>query len=85
MRSARPKPDPIPGRTVDQAIGGSIFAGIRLVFSSSYLIGVCFLILFYTTLATFLYFQQAQLVRDTLTIQPAGPLFLLPWILPLTF
>jgi AAA family ATP:ADP antiporter len=49
----------------DEAIGGSIFAGIRLVFSSSYLIGVCFLILFYTTLATFLYFQQAQLVRDT--------------------
>ncbi len=48
----------------DQVIGGSIFAGIRLVFSSSYLIGVCFLILFYTTLATFLYFQQAQLVRD---------------------
>jgi AAA family ATP:ADP antiporter len=48
----------------DQAIGGSIFAGIRLVFSSSYLIGVCFLILIYTTLATFLYFQQAQLVRD---------------------
>jgi AAA family ATP:ADP antiporter len=50
--------------TRDQAIGGSIFAGIRLVFSSSYLIGICFLILFYTTLATFLYFQQAQLVRD---------------------
>lgn len=49
----------------DEAIGGSIFAGIRLVFSSSYLIGVCFLILFYTTLATFLYFQQAQLVRDS--------------------
>ena len=48
----------------DKAIGGSIFAGIRLVFSSSYLMGVCFLILFYTTLATFLYFQQAQLVRD---------------------
>lgn len=49
----------------DQAIGGSIFAGIRLVFSSSYLTGICFLILLYTTLATFLYFQQAQIVRDS--------------------
>ena len=48
----------------DQAIGGSIFAGIRLVFSSSYLTGICLLILLYTTLATFLYFQQAQIVRD---------------------
>ncbi len=54
---------PVSGR--DQAIGGSIFAGIRLVFSSSYLTGICFLILLYTTLATFLYFQQAQIVRDT--------------------
>ncbi len=49
----------------EQAIGGTIFAGIRLVFSSSYLTGICFLILLYTTLATFLYFQQAQIVRDT--------------------
>ena len=49
----------------DQAIGGSILAGIRLVFSSSYLAGICFLILLYTTLATFLYFQQAQIIRDS--------------------
>jgi len=49
----------------DRAIGGSIFAGIRLVFSSSYLTGICFLILLYATLATFLYFQQAQIVRDS--------------------
>jgi AAA family ATP:ADP antiporter len=49
----------------DQAIGGSIFAGIRLVFRSSYLTGICFLIILYTTLATFLYFQQAQIVRDS--------------------
>jgi len=49
----------------EQAIGGSIFAGIRLVFSSPYLTGICFLILLYTTLATFLYFQQAQIIRDS--------------------
>ena len=49
----------------DQAIGGGILAGIRLVFSSSYLAGICLLILLYTTLATFLYLQQAQIVRDS--------------------
>ncbi|MBW2430694.1 MAG: MFS transporter [Deltaproteobacteria bacterium] len=53
------------GSGKNQAIGGSIFAGIRLVFSSSYLAGICLLILLYTTLATFLYFQQAQIVRDS--------------------
>jgi AAA family ATP:ADP antiporter len=49
----------------DQTIGGSIFAGIRLVFGSSYLTGICFLMLLFTTLATFLYFQQAQIIRDS--------------------
>jgi len=49
----------------DQAIGGGILAGIRRVFTSSYLAGICMLILLYTTLATFLYFQQAQIVRDS--------------------
>jgi AAA family ATP:ADP antiporter len=59
-------PHPIKrGSDKEQAIGGSIFAGIRLVFSSSYLTGICFLILLYTTLATFLYFQQAQIIRDS--------------------
>jgi AAA family ATP:ADP antiporter len=53
------------GSGKNQAIGGSIFAGIRLVFSSSYLAGICLLILLYTTLATFLYFHQAQVVRDS--------------------
>lgn len=48
-----------------QTIGGSIFAGIRLVFGSSYLIGICFLMLLFSTLATFLYFQQAQIIRDS--------------------
>ena len=53
------KPEP------DQSMGGSIFAGIRLILQSPYLIGICFLIILYTTLATFLYFQQAQIIRDS--------------------
>jgi len=60
------QPDRVkPDAGQEQAIGGSIFAGIRLVFSSSYLTGICFLILLYTTLSTFLYFQQAQIIRDS--------------------
>ena len=49
----------------DRPIGGGILAGIRLVFSSSYLAGICLLILLYTTLSTFLYFQQAHIIRST--------------------
>lgn len=47
----------------DQVISGSIWSGIKLVFASSYLLGVCILILLYTTLATFLYFQQAEIIE----------------------
>lgn len=52
-----------PGR--DVALGGSILAGIRLIARSPYLAGICLLMLLFTTLATFLYFQQAQIVRDS--------------------
>jgi AAA family ATP:ADP antiporter len=49
----------------DAALGGSILAGIRLIIRSRYLVGICLLMLLFTTLATFLYFQQAQIVRDS--------------------
>lgn len=45
-------------------IGGSIWAGIRFVVRSSYLLGICLLMLLFTALATFLYFMQAQIIRD---------------------
>ncbi|MGD2055945.1 MAG: MFS transporter, partial [Gammaproteobacteria bacterium] len=50
------KPQSGPG---EQAIGGRVFAGIRLVLQSPYLLGICLLMLLFTTLATFLYFEQA--------------------------
>jgi AAA family ATP:ADP antiporter len=53
-----------PSRDVEQAMGGGLFAGIRLVLGSPYLLGICLLMLLFTTLATFLYFQQAQIIRD---------------------
>ena len=46
------------------AMGGNLFAGIQLVVRSPYLLGICVLMLLFTTLATFLYFQQAQIIRD---------------------
>lgn len=45
-------------------IGGSIWAGVKTVFQSPYLLGICLLMLLFTTLATFLYFMQAQIIRD---------------------
>jgi AAA family ATP:ADP antiporter len=48
-----------------RAIGGQVLAGVQLVLRSPYLLGICLLMLLLTTLATFLYFQQAQIVRDS--------------------
>ncbi len=45
-------------------LGGSILAGVRLVWHSPYLIGICMLMLLFTTLATFLYFQQAHIIQN---------------------
>ncbi|MCB2216101.1 MAG: hypothetical protein KQH59_08535 [Desulfobulbaceae bacterium] len=47
-----------------EPLGGSILAGVRLVWQSPYLMGICGLMLLFTTLATFLYFQQAHILRD---------------------
>ena len=52
------------GISEPEAMGGGIFAGVKLIFQSPYLLGICVLILLYTTLATFLYFQQAEIIRD---------------------
>ena len=48
----------------DQAMGGGILAAFQLVLKSPYLIGICLLMLLFTTLATFLYFQQAHIIQD---------------------
>ena len=49
----------------NRPLGGSVLAGIRLVFSSPYLFSIAILMLLFTTLSTFLYFQQAQIIRDS--------------------
>lgn len=52
------------GDPQEAALGGGILDGISLIARSRYLLGICLLILLYATLSTFLYFQQAQIVRD---------------------
>jgi ATP:ADP antiporter, AAA family len=48
----------------DQAIGGSMWAGLRLAISSPYLLGICCYLFFLTTSATFLYLEQTKLIGE---------------------
>ncbi|MEW8585755.1 MAG: Npt1/Npt2 family nucleotide transporter, partial [Candidatus Thiodiazotropha sp.] len=51
-------------RMKDKPLGGAILDGIRLTLSSPYLLGIGLLMLLFTLLSTFLYFQQAQIVKE---------------------
>jgi AAA family ATP:ADP antiporter len=44
----------------------SILSGIRLVWDSKYLKGLCLFIILYTTISTFLYFEQANIIENTI-------------------
>ena len=50
---------------MNKPLGGGVLAGIRLVLQSPYLLGIALLMVLFTTLSTFLYFQQAQIVSDS--------------------
>jgi len=43
--------------------GHGIWSGIRRVATSPYLLGICLFMLFYSISSTFIYFQQARIVR----------------------
>ena len=53
-----------PHEAASQPVGGNILAGITHPFKSAYLANVSLFILLFAITATFLYFQQASLVRD---------------------
>jgi AAA family ATP:ADP antiporter len=55
----------------DVMLSDGLWDGIRLVIKSPYLLGVCALILLFTTLSTFLYFQQALIVEEAFS-KPAS-------------
>ncbi len=51
------------GSRAEQPLGGGGLAGVALVLRSRYLLGICLFIGLSSTLATFVYFQQAHIVR----------------------
>lgn len=51
----------------EQPIGGNVFAGVVGVVRSPYLLGICGYMLLFTIAATFLYFQQAEIIDRTFT------------------
>jgi ATP:ADP antiporter, AAA family len=46
----------------DKPIGGSIWAGLRDVVTSPYLLGICLFLFAYSVLSTFLYFHQVDML-----------------------
>jgi len=50
-----------------EPLGGSIFAGLALIVRSPYLLGIALFMLLFTTLATFVYFEQAHIVARSFT------------------
>jgi ATP:ADP antiporter, AAA family len=69
--AAAPEPGVLPGRPTtsddETPLGGSPLAGLTGVLRSPYLLAICAFVALGTTLATFIYFQQAQLIGRTLT------------------
>jgi len=62
VRIKQPGKNPIIGSTAQQQAGAGILDGVKLVITSPYLLGICLLIFLYSTLQTFLYFQQLTIV-----------------------
>jgi AAA family ATP:ADP antiporter len=52
-------------RVAEQPIGGGVLAGVAGVIRSPYLLGICGYMLLFTIAATFLYFQQAEIIDRT--------------------
>ena len=59
----------------DDVIGGGVLSGISAVFGSPYLLGIVAYMLLYTITATFLYFQQAEIVTEVFTDRGARTAF----------
>ncbi|HUF43584.1 MAG TPA: MFS transporter, partial [Verrucomicrobiae bacterium] len=63
------------GAREQTVIGGSIFAGLKHAVGSPYLANVGVYILLFTVTSTFLYFQQAEIVRDSFADRGARTAF----------
>ena len=54
-------------RYAEAPVGGGVLSGVKAVFQSPYLLGICLYIWLYTTLSAFLYFEQAHIVKEAFT------------------
>jgi len=61
------KDKPAEHSKINLPMGGNPFAGIKLVATSPYLMGICLFMLLYTTLSTFLYLQQAEIIKTNIS------------------
>lgn len=59
------------GAAEERPIGGNVFAGLELVLSSRYLMGIALFIVGISTVSTLLYFEQLRLVEVTFADQVA--------------
>jgi AAA family ATP:ADP antiporter len=64
-----------PDEKGDAPVGGNLLAGITHPFKSAYLANISLFILLFAITATFLYFQQAALVRDNFPDRAAQTAF----------
>lgn len=64
VRSLSSRASRVPSRAAatEAPVGGGVFAGLRLLFSSPLLLGLALQMLLYATTSTFLYNQQAHIV-----------------------
>ncbi len=53
------------GESADRAMRGSMLAGLTLVLRSPYMLGIALFVILLASVSTFLYFEQARLVRAT--------------------
>jgi AAA family ATP:ADP antiporter len=65
----------VPDTSGERPIGGGVLAGVAQVLRSPYLLGICAYMLLYTVAATFLYFQQAEIVDRTFADRAARTAF----------
>jgi AAA family ATP:ADP antiporter len=67
-RWAEARKRPASARRADEAVlGGNMFAGFSLVLRSSYLLGIALFIVLFTMLSTFLYFEQAHIIAQSIS------------------
>jgi len=75
LMATAPEPEAGDSAGDDRPLGGGVLDGIRTVFASPYLLGIVGYMLLYTITATFLYFQQAEIVEASFAERAARTVF----------